>query len=165
MSYTAHYEVISVLTELYTLLDALAAIPPDTLRLPSADTGIHPTFNADAASEGGYSLEAVEALSALPYVYGGAIIGPSTSTNYFLGPTQDGEVFEQDREMMYYDNLAPPSAIQLTNSEGGYGCIYVYDAEKSPQHESSHHHRSLKLTITLRSHISVDANGRPAYRR
>jgi hypothetical protein len=81
MSHTAHHEVISVLTELYTLLDTLAAIPPDTLRLPPADTGVHPTFNADAASEGGYSLEAVQALSALPYVYGGAIIGPSTSTN------------------------------------------------------------------------------------
>jgi hypothetical protein len=130
MSHTAHHEVISVLTELYTLLDTLAAIPPDTLRLPPADTGVHPTFNADAASEGGYSLEAVQALSALPYVYGGAIIGPSTSTNYFLRPTNDGEDFEQDREMMYDDNLAPPSAIQLTDSEGGYGCIYIYDAEK-----------------------------------
>jgi hypothetical protein len=163
MSCTAHHEVISVLTELYTLLDTLAAIPPNTLRLPPTDTGIHPTFSADAASEGGYSLEAVEALSALPYVYGGAIIGPSTSTHYFLR-TKDSEDFEQDREMMYDDNLAPPSAIQLTDSEGGYGCIYVYDAEKSPQHESSHHHRSSKLIITLRSHISVDANGRSASR-
>jgi hypothetical protein len=163
MSCTAHHEVIYVLAELYTLLDTLAAIPPNTLRLPPTDTGIHPTFSADAASEGGYSLEAVEALSALPYVYGGAIIGPSTSTHYFLR-TKDSEDFEQDREMMYDDNLAPPSAIQLTDSEGGYGCIYVYDAEKSPQHESSHHHRSSKLIITLRSHISVDANGRSASR-
>ena len=48
--------------------------------------------------------------------------------NYFLRPTNDGEDFEQDREIMYDDNLALPSAIRLTDSEGGYGCIYIYDA-------------------------------------
>ena len=126
--------MISALTELYTLLDTLAAIPPNTLRLPPADTGVHPTFNAEAACEGGYSPEAVEALSTLPYVYGGALTGPSTCSNYYLGLTEDGENFEQDREMVYDENLAPPSAIQLTGSEGGYGCVYVYDAQKGPQY-------------------------------
>jgi hypothetical protein len=31
------------------------------------------------------------------------------------------------------DYLAPPSAIKLTDGEGGEGCVYVYDAETSKQ--------------------------------
>jgi hypothetical protein len=165
MSHSAHYELISTLTELYTLLDTLAAISPNTLRLPPAYTGVHPTFNAEAAREGGYSPEAVEALSKLPYVYGGALVGLSTCTNYYLGPNRDGEDFEQDREMMYYENLALPSAIQLTGSEGGYGCIYVYDAETRPLIKLCYHNHDSKLTITLRAHLPVDAHVRPAHRR
>lgn len=152
MSHAAHHEAISALTELYTLLDTLAAIPLNALRLPPADTGIHPTLSKAAAIKGGYSIEAVEALSALPYVYGGAVIGPSTSTRCYLSSTKDGEDFEEDREMMYDGNLAPPPAIQLTGSEGGYGCIYVYDAEKGSPYVLCHHDRLSRLTITQNSY-------------
>lgn len=158
MSHEAHHEAISVLTELYTLLDTLAAIPPNALRLPPTDTGIHPTFNKGAAIEGGYSIEAAEALSALPYVYEGAVIGLSTSTRNYLRPTKDGEDFEEDREMLYDGNLAPPPAIQLTGSEGGYGCIYVYDAEKGPPYVLRPSWSSVKADNTTQNSCS---RGRP----
>lgn len=60
MAASDHSELISVLTELYVILDTLAAAPDDSLRLPPSDTDIHTDFNADAAREGGFSDEAVE---------------------------------------------------------------------------------------------------------
>ena len=131
MSPETHWEIIDVLTELYVLLDTLAAIPPNLLRLPPADTGTHPidVFNAEAAKAAGFSSEAVKVLSTLPYLDDIVVIAPSTTTMNYLGQDRDTSLFEEDREMMYDDNFAPPSVIQLTGSEGGYGCIYVYDTE------------------------------------
>lgn len=131
MSPQTHWEIIDVLTELYVLLDTLAAIPPNRLRLPPADTGTYPpdVFNAEAARAAGFSPEAVKALSALPYLVGSFQIAPSTATMDYCDQDADVGVFEVSREMMYGGNLAPPSAIQLTASEGGYGCIYTYDTE------------------------------------
>jgi hypothetical protein len=46
-----HGELISVLTELYTLLDTLSAMPSTIAALPPSDTGVHPPsdFDADGA--------------------------------------------------------------------------------------------------------------------
>ncbi|RMY23370.1 hypothetical protein D0867_02085 [Hortaea werneckii] len=131
MSLQTHWETIDVLTELYVLLDTLAAIPPNLLRLPPADTGTHPPdlFNAEAAGGAGFSSEAVKVLSALPYLNDIVVIAPSTVTMNYSGQNMDVSLFEDSREMMYDGNLTPPSAIQLTGSEGGYGCIYVFDTE------------------------------------
>lgn len=71
MQLTRHSEIIAVLTELYTLLDTLAAISPDlSPRFPPSDTGVHPPsiFNADGARAAGFNDEAVMVLSALPYL-------------------------------------------------------------------------------------------------
>ncbi|KAI7212141.1 hypothetical protein KC333_g7276 [Hortaea werneckii] len=131
MSLQTHWEIIDVLTELYALLDTLAAVPPNLLRLPPADTGTHPAdvFNAETASAAGFSSEAVKVLSALPYLKESVVIAPSTVTLNYCAPYMDVSIFENSREMMYDGNFAPPSVIQLTGSEGGYGCIYVYDTE------------------------------------
>ncbi|KAI6857862.1 hypothetical protein KC323_g7198 [Hortaea werneckii] len=131
MSLRTHWELIDVLTELYVLLDTLAAVPPNLLRLPPADTGTHPidVFNAEAAKAAGFGSEAVKVLSALPYLDDIVVIAPSTTTMNYLGQGRDTSLFEEDRELIYDESLAPPSIIQLTASEGGYGCIYVYDAE------------------------------------
>lgn len=64
-----HGELISVLTELYTLLDTLSATPPMTADLPPSDTGLWPPedFDANGAREAGFSEEAVRVLSMIPY--------------------------------------------------------------------------------------------------
>ncbi|KAI7361730.1 hypothetical protein KC354_g7842 [Hortaea werneckii] len=131
MSLQTHSQIVDVLTELYVLLDTLAAVPHNLLRLPPADTGKHPpdVFNAEAASAAGFSSEAVGVLSALPYLDDIVVIAPSTTTMNYLGKGRDTSLSEEDRELVYDESLAPPSVIQLTASEGGYGCIYVYDTE------------------------------------
>ena len=68
MTLPNHSEIIGVLTELYSLLDTLAAISPDlTPRFPPPNTGVHPptVFNADAARAAGFDAEAITVLSAL----------------------------------------------------------------------------------------------------
>ena len=60
MTISEHSELISVLTELYTLLNTLAAAPSNALVLPTSGSGTHTEFNAGAAKEGGFSDEAVE---------------------------------------------------------------------------------------------------------
>ncbi|KAI7228061.1 hypothetical protein KC330_g8085 [Hortaea werneckii] len=131
MSFPAHWEIVDVLIELYVLLDTLAAVPPSLLRLPPAETGTHPVdvFNAEAAKAAGFSSEAVKVLSALQYLDDIVLTAPSTTTMNYYGQGRDTSLFEEDRELVYDERLAPPSVIQLTASEGGYGCIYIYDAE------------------------------------
>ena len=65
MTPSDHKELASVLTELYTLLEILAAIPNNVILFPPAGTGIDPAniFDANAASQVGFSDEAVHALS------------------------------------------------------------------------------------------------------
>jgi hypothetical protein len=124
---------VSVLTQLYTLLDTLAAVPPYVVRLPLADTRTYPVsmFVSDAASAGGYSLVAVKGFSALLYVLCGALTQPSTFTRYYPGQDRDERNSEENRKIIIDRNIVPPSVIQLTNSDGGYGWIYVYDVQKS----------------------------------
>lgn len=45
-----HSELISVLTELYSLLDTLSAVPPTSMDSPLPDTGVHPPCDFDADS-------------------------------------------------------------------------------------------------------------------
>lgn len=75
MAPSDHGELVSVLTELYTLLDTLAAIPDNVILLPPSDSGIHPAniFDANAASQAGFSDEAVHALSLIPYLEDGTL--------------------------------------------------------------------------------------------
>lgn len=143
MQFPGHGEITAVLAELYTLLDTLAAIEPGLVRLPPSDTGIHPPsiFNADAAKAAGFNAEAVEVLSALPYLDIGRheiflALEPSTYPLSYLGLDLDEGYFSSNREMLDgvetdTDSLMPPSAIQLTWEEGGHGMVYIYDTETS----------------------------------
>lgn len=66
-----HSEITNVLTELYSLLNTLAAIEPRLApQFPTSDSGFHsPTiFNAEAATVAGFSAEAITVLSALSCV-------------------------------------------------------------------------------------------------
>jgi hypothetical protein len=120
------------LTELYTLLDTLPAIPDNATILPPPDSGIHPAgvFDANAARQAAFGDQAVHALSVILYLEDGTL-GPRTLPQSYSGPNADSEELRQLRQMLYdADNLAPPSAIQLTFSDGGYGVIYVYDADQ-----------------------------------
>ena len=64
-----HSELISVLTEIYTLLDTLSATPPSSADLPPSDTGVWPPsdFDFETARAAGFSEEAVRVLSMIPY--------------------------------------------------------------------------------------------------
>jgi hypothetical protein len=141
MHLSNHTEIITVLTELYTLLDTLAAISPNLVRLPSTSTGIHPPsiFNATAAHAAGFSSEAVTVLSALPYLDVSRheiMLGlqPSTYPLSYLGADLDEVYFSTWREMLDNEEPMPPSAIQLTWEEGGHGMVYIYDTETSASH-------------------------------
>jgi len=133
-----HSEIIDVLTELYSLLDTLAAIEPDlTPRFPHPSTGVHPAtaFNADAARVAGFDAEAISVLSALPYLNVGdhemhTALQPSTYPVSYLGDLNEGD-FLSRREMLEEDDLMPSSAIQLTWEEGGNGFVYIYDTQTS----------------------------------
>ncbi|KAF2766538.1 hypothetical protein EJ03DRAFT_338317 [Teratosphaeria nubilosa] len=60
-----HGEIISALTELYTLLDRLGAIEPNIVRLPPHALD---ALNRTAALAAGYAPEAVELMGRLPYL-------------------------------------------------------------------------------------------------
>jgi hypothetical protein len=132
MSASDHSELFSTLAELWTLLDTLAAIPPDMVALPPTDTGIHPpsAFNADSARAGGFTEEAVTVQVSLPYMIYPLEIQPSTCPRCFLHAGFDERDFEETREMIDDEPIAG-SMIVLTESLGGIGCYYVYDTEKS----------------------------------
>lgn len=74
-----HKDLICVLTELYTLLDTLAAVPRRDLKLP-LDTGIHAAteFKAEAARSVSFSAEAVKVMSSNPYLEHGLYLQPHT---------------------------------------------------------------------------------------
>lgn len=82
-----HSELISVLTELYVLLDTLSAIPSASSDLPPPDTGVHPPsdFDADGALAAGFSPEAVRVLSMIPYPAYEQEIEPRTTALSYLG--------------------------------------------------------------------------------
>jgi hypothetical protein len=127
-----HSELYSTLSELWTLLDTLAALPPNMVILPSTDTGCYPPseFNAASARAGGFTEEAITVLTSLPYSQYPLEIQSSTSPRCYLGTDLDGRDFEETREMIE-DGPIAASAIVLTESSAGIGCYYVYDTEKS----------------------------------
>lgn len=127
-----------MLTELYSLLGTLAAIEPHLApQFPPPETGIHlsTVFNADAARAAWFNEEAVEVLSALPYLNVGdhemhTALQPNTYPISYLGSHLNEDDFLSRREMLEED-LMPLSAIQLTWEEGGCGLVYIYDTEAS----------------------------------
>lgn len=135
----AHAELVDALTELYTLLDTLGALPavnPDSndddvnVCLPPHPAG---SLNVAAAAAAGYSAGAVALMSALPfladehaYKHGsGYQLMPSTYCVSYLGEDVDEGEFEWRREMLD-DHLMPPTALKLTQSDV-YGVEWVYD--------------------------------------
>jgi hypothetical protein len=84
-----HSELISVLTELYTLLDTLSATPPKSANLPPSDTGVWPPsdFDPEAARSAGFSEEAVRVLSMIPYPAYPQELEPMTTAVTFLRQT------------------------------------------------------------------------------
>lgn len=137
MSPSDHTELYSTLTELWTLLDTLAAGPPNMIALPPTDTGTHPPsdFNADSARAGGFTEKAITVLTSLPYLQYSLEIQPSTCPRSFLGADLDGRDFEEKREVIEGGPIAG-SAIVLTDSSAGIGCYYVYDTEKTKPPQS-----------------------------
>lgn len=81
-----HGELISVLTELYTLLDTLSATPPMTADLPPSDIGLWPPedFDANGAPEADFSEEAVRVLSMIPYPASEQELEPRTTASLQL---------------------------------------------------------------------------------
>lgn len=133
MALSDHSELIATVTELKVLLDTLAGIDPDTLCLPPRDTGVHPSdiFNADAATAAGFTSEAVLVLSAIPYFTCGARFGHSVTEKIYIGSGCDQNSFKGCREVFGRDVMMPPEVVPLTDSDGGYGIIYIYDTKKS----------------------------------
>ncbi|ROV96763.1 hypothetical protein VMCG_07905 [Cytospora schulzeri] len=141
----AHAELIDALTELYTLLDILGALPPANsysdsesptinvnvnIFLPPHTAG---SVNADAAGAAGFAPEAVSLMSALPFLAGdhtykhgsGCELMPSTYALSYLGEDLDEGDFEWRRELLS-DGLMPPTALKLTQS-AVYGVEWIYD--------------------------------------
>jgi len=95
-----HSKLISVLTELYTLLDTLSATPPRTSDLPPSDTGMWPLedFDANGAREAGFSEEAVRVLSMIPYPAFEQELEPRTTACNLLGSLPG---WDRQRAMIY----------------------------------------------------------------
>lgn len=137
MSPSPHQDLITTLTELYTLLHSLAAIPEDFLLLPDPETGLHPPhkINAAAAKVAGYDENAIALMYALPYldvsVHDFSVqLLPSTYVTTYLGADLNDGDFESQRELLD-EEMMPPSAMRLTWSEGGYGTVFIYDTATS----------------------------------
>lgn len=82
-----HSELISVLKELYSLLDTLSAVPSTSIDSPPPDTGVHPPsdLDADSALAAGFSPEAVRVLSMIPYPGYEQELEPRTTACSYLG--------------------------------------------------------------------------------
>lgn len=126
------------MTELWTLLDDLAAIEHGRLQLPPQDTGVHPAsiFDSNAALAAGFNSEAVEVMSALPYLHTGCShiqameLRASTFPISYLELDEGG--FESIREIYEdeHERMIEPSAFRLTG-KNVYGWDYIYDTEIS----------------------------------
>lgn len=137
MQLADHSELFAVMTELWTLIDKLAVVEPDALRLPPSDTGIHPatSFDADAALAAGFAQDAVLVMSALPYLHDSEpdmgqrtieIVGSTFPLSYLHF---DEDNFTYMREMSSDETIMPPSALRLTWQDFN-GWEYIYNAEK-----------------------------------
>ncbi|KAK5741363.1 hypothetical protein LTR17_004070 [Elasticomyces elasticus] len=135
-----HSELISVLTELYTLLVSLAAISDTQLFLPSPETGLHApgAINTTSALAAGYDAETVALMYAIPYVgeigqqgYASDIelLSNAYTVNY-LDADRDVMGFKGDREMLDDGEtieVMPSRALAITWSEGRNGLEFIYD--------------------------------------
>lgn len=92
----------------------------------------------------------MHALSAIPYLEDGTL-GQRTFAQSYPGPNADPDEPRQLWRMLYdEENLAPPSAIQRTFSEGGRGVVYVYNADRGKQsHGTFSDLNARSLTIYL----------------
>ncbi|KUI66078.1 hypothetical protein VM1G_02485 [Cytospora mali] len=139
----AHTELIDALTELYTLLDTLGALPPadadsdSDSATPTVNVFLPPhppgLINTEAAVAAGFAPEAVSVMSAIPFLAGdytythgsGFELMPSTYAWSYLGGDLDEGDFESRRELLH-DELMPPTALKLTQSDV-YGVEWIYD--------------------------------------
>lgn len=137
MQLADHSELLAVMTELWTLIDKLAVVEPDALRLPPPDTGIHPatSFDADAALAAGFAQDAVLVMSALPYLHDSEpdmgqrtieIVGSTFPLSYLH---YDEDDITYIREMSSDENIMPPSTLRLTWQDVN-GWEHIYDAEE-----------------------------------
>jgi hypothetical protein len=138
MCLSDHSEVISVLTELYTLLDTLAALPSGSLWLPASDsqntssyayksdTGEEQVFNAPAARAVGFSPLAVDFLTSIPYSEHLTCIQPSTRIKCYIGQGEIG-LWPERELFMGVGELLPPEAVRLTESSSICGTEFIYD--------------------------------------
>lgn len=133
MPFSDHRELITVMTELWILLDELAILEPGALQLPPTDSGVHPasSFHAKLALAAGYSPEAAAVMSSLPYLHDGdqravEIDGTTFPLSFLHADEYD---FTYRREMFADGNLMPPSAFRLTWQDVN-GWEYIYDTEK-----------------------------------
>lgn len=165
----AHAELIDTLTELYTLLDTLGALPPaDADSDPNAASPTvnvflppHPagSISAEAAAAAGFAPEAVSLMSALPflardhaYKHGsGCELLPSTYALSYLGGDLDEGDFEWRRELLS-DGLMPPTALKLTQSDV-YGVEWIYDVGTG-KFWSADRERELSSFSTLKTNES-----------
>lgn len=136
MSLSQHIEIISTLTELYTILFTSGAIASDLLLLPDPATGLHPpdTINSAAALSAGFSQEVVDLLCALPYLNVDEHelhleLLPSTFPITYRGNDLDEGYFESQRSMLN-DEVMPPHALKLTHNEL-HGLEFIYDVKTS----------------------------------
>jgi hypothetical protein len=136
MSPSDHSEVIDVLTELYTLLNTLAAVPPGAFWLPrldsqayESDTGERAVFDTKAALAVGFSTKAIRLMAAIPYWDYPIYIQPSTRTKCHLDQNENS--LAEERELfMGCDEPLPTSAVRLTESSSICGTDFIYDVEK-----------------------------------
>lgn len=121
-----HSEFITTLTELYTLLDTLAATPPDSVHLPPHAPG---AFNSDVAIAAGYAPDTVDLLSALPYLDKKLEMEWELLPSTFPVSYLEEENFDFRREMLY-DEMMPPTVLRPTSS-AIYGVVFIYDTRTS----------------------------------
>lgn len=140
MQLSNHSELITVMAELWDLVDTLAIVKSGaSLRRPPSDTGIHRagSFDVDAALAAGFTLDAVTVMSALPYLHDSRpdmgqraveICGSTFSLSYL---DFDEDQFAEQREIFADPEvLILPSAFRLTWQDVN-GWEYIYDTEKS----------------------------------
>lgn len=158
MAISLHSDLIVSLTELYTTLHLLAAIPEHGLRLPDAESELHPSksINSEAARQAGYDEDSISVMYALPYLDVGTHewtieLLPSTFTTTYLGPDLDEGDFDSQREMLH-DEAMPTTALRLTWSETGHGIVFIYDTKTS-------NNNNLKLYIDIHLLANTLATG------
>lgn len=140
-----HANLISSLTEFYTLLVQLAVLDPSQqLIVPDADAIVN--LPREAALSAGFCPEAIDLISQLPYLTVGISsiypeIQPSTMLIHYYTECKNEGVFEGLRSMdddpYGEENLIPGHSFRLTLQEL-YGTSLIYNTEtgKMTMHEN-----------------------------